>query len=109
MNTALQAVATPAQIAESQTALQALKSNFNITVVPNSRLSDFTNKFVLFRTDSFIKSFIRQEETGVLLKVKGAGSEYEFDNDAHQYGVDTWRNVGYGYWQNSCLISFMGD
>ncbi len=103
MNVALQAVATPAQVAETQSALQALKSNFNISVVPNARLSSWTTKFVVFRTDSYIKSFIRQEETGVSLKVKGAGSEYEFDNDAHQYGVDTWRNVGYGYWQNCCL------
>ena len=105
MNVAMQAVATPVQVAETQSALQALKSNFNITVVPNARLSSWTTKFVVFRTDSYIKSFIRQEEMGVALKVKGAGSEYEFDNDAHQYGVDTWRNVGYGYWQNSCLIT----
>jgi phage major head subunit gpT-like protein len=42
---------------------------------------------------------------GVQLKVKGSGSEYEFDNDAHQYGIDTWRNVGYGMWQNSCLVT----
>jgi len=105
MNVAMQAVATPAQVAETQTVLQSLKTNFGISVVRNARLSDWTESFVVFRTDSFIKSFIRQEETGVSLKVKGAGSEYEFDNDAHQYGVDTWRNVGYGYWQNSCLVT----
>jgi phage major head subunit gpT-like protein len=104
MNTALQAVATPAQVASSQTALQALKQNFSLTVVPNARLS-WTEQFVMFRDDSVIKSFIRQEETGVSLKVKGYGSEYEFDNDAHQYGIDAWRNVGYGYWQNSCLVT----
>jgi phage major head subunit gpT-like protein len=104
MNAAMQAVATPVQVAETQSALQALKSNFSISVVPNARLT-WTTQFALFRTDSYIKSFIRQEETGVSLKVKGAGSEYEFDNDAHQYGVDTWRNVGYGYWQNSCLVT----
>jgi len=106
MNAAMQAVATPAQVAETQTALQALKSAFSLSVVPNARLT-WTDKFAMFRTDSYIKSFIRQEETGVNLKVKGAGSEYEFDNDAHQYGVDTWRNVAYGYWQNSCLITMV--
>ena len=104
MNTAYQAVATPAQVAETQSALQAMKSQFGIDVVVNPRLT-WTEAFALFRTDSFIKSFIRQEEKGVELKVKGYGSEYEFDNDAHQYGVDTWRNVGYGYWQNSCLVT----
>ncbi len=30
---------------------------------------------------------------------KAEGSEYEFDNDAHQYGIKAIRNVGYGYWQ----------
>lgn len=105
MNTALQAVASTAQVAETQSVLDALKSNFSLKVVPNPRLSDWTASFAMFRTDSYLKSFIRQEEMGVQMKVKGAGSEYEFDNDAHQYGIDCWRNVGYGYWQNSCLIT----
>lgn len=104
-NAAAQAVATPAQVAETQTALEAMKQNFSIQVVPNARLSSWTANFVVFRTDSAIKSFIRQEEQAVQLKVKGTGSEYEFDNDAHQYGIDSWRNVGYGYWQNSCLVT----
>lgn len=107
MNKAMQAVATPAQVAASQTALQALQQDFSVQVVPNARLSSWTDKFAVFRTDSAIKSFIRQEETGVQLKVKGEGSEYEFDNDAHQYGIDSWRNVGYGYWQNSCLVTLI--
>lgn len=107
MNVAMQAVATPAQVAETQSALQALKSNFSISVVPNVRLATMADsyQFCVFRTDGAIKSFIRQEETGVSLKVKGAGLEYEFDNDAWQFGIDTWRNVGYGYWQNACLVT----
>jgi len=105
MNVAKQAVATPIQVDASQTALQALKQDFSISAVPNARLSDWTDSFAVFRTDSAMKAFIRQEETKVSLKVKGEGSEYEFDNDAHQYGVDTWRNVGYGYWQNGCLVT----
>ncbi len=104
MNVAMQAVATPVQVAETQSALQALKSNFSISVAPNPRLT-WTTKLALFRTDSYVKAFIRQEETGVKLAVKGYGSEFEFDNAAHQYGVDTWRNVAYGYWQNSCLAT----
>lgn len=104
MNVALQAAATPVQVAETQSALQALKQNFAIDVVPNARLS-WTEKFSTFRTDSAIKSLIRQEEEGPGMKVKGYGSEFEFDNDAHQYGIDTWRNVGYGYWQNACLVT----
>lgn len=106
MNVAMQAVATPVQVDASQTALTALKQNFSITAAANARLT-WTDEFAVFRTDSAVKPFIRQEETAVDLKVKGEGSEYEFDNDAHQYGVDTWRNVGYGYWQNACLVTMV--
>jgi len=105
MQAALQAVATPMQVAASQTALSELQKEFTIKVVPNVRLAAWTDRFPVFRTDSLIKSFVRQEETAVDLKVKGYGSEFEFDNDAHQYGVDTWRNVGYGYWQHGCLVT----
>ena len=37
--------------------------------------------------------------------MKWLESEYCFDNDAVQIGVDSWRAVGYGYWQNSCLVT----
>ncbi|MCP4342139.1 MAG: hypothetical protein GY799_25455 [Desulfobulbaceae bacterium] len=84
---------------------QLVPSNLNISVVANARLSAWTAQFAIFRTDSNVGSFIRQEETAVDLKAKAEGSEYEFDNDSHQYGVDTWRNSGYGMWQNSCLVT----
>jgi phage major head subunit gpT-like protein len=77
---------------------------FTIDVVPNARLS-WTTQFAVFRTDGSVKPFIRQEEEAVTLKAKAEGSEFEFDHDAHQYGVDTWRNVGYGYWQHGCLVT----
>lgn len=104
MNVALQAVATPAQVDASQTALTALKSGFNITVAANARLT-WTDSFAVIRTDGSVKPFIRQQETDVQLKAKAEGSEFEFDNDAHQYGVDAWRNVGYGYWQHACYVT----
>ncbi len=80
---------------------QNLPSGMNISVVMNTRLTG-TDDFFTFRTDGNVKPFIRQQETEVMLKAKAEGSEYEFDNDAHQYGVDAWRNVGYGYWQHAC-------
>lgn len=79
---------------------QHIPNEFAISVVTNPRLTG-TDDFFTFRADGSVKPFIRQEETAVELKAKAEGSEYEFDNDAHQYGVDAWRNVGYGYWQNS--------
>lgn len=105
MNVTLQAIQTPLQVDASQTALVALKQSFQINAAINPRLSAWTDQFALFRTDSPIRALIRQQETAVQMKAKGYGSEYEFDNDAHQYGIDAWRNVGFGYWQNACHIT----
>lgn len=84
---------------------QGLPSEFKVTVVPNTRLDAWTDKFAVFRTDGRVRAFIRQDEDGIGLKAKAEGSDFEFDNDAHQYGVDTWRNVAYGYWQHGCLVT----
>ena len=105
MTTAMNALATPIQVAESQTAPQGVKQNFQISTVANARLSDWTTKFSVFRTDANVKSFIRQEEKPVEVKTKWEESEYAFDNDAVQVGIDSWRAVGYGYWQNACLVT----
>jgi len=80
-----------------------MPDNVVTKVVGNVRLSAWTDKFATFRTDGRLKAFIRQQETDVVMKAKAEGSEYEFDNDAHQYGVDTWRNVGFGRWQYAVL------
>lgn len=95
----------PARAFASQTGLDALRDmGLNIAVATNARLT-WTTKFATFRTDSPIKGLIRQEEMGPSIKAKAEGSEFEFDNDMHQYGVDTWRNVAYGYWQHACLAT----
>jgi phage major head subunit gpT-like protein len=70
----------------------------------NPRLG-FTNQLVVFRTDDTVKPFIHQVETGVALKARAEGSEFAFANDAHQYGVDQWHNMGYGYWQDACRVT----
>lgn len=89
---------------DSNLLVELAKRGFALSVETNVRLG-WTNKFAVFRTDGRVKPFIRQQETDVSLKVKAEGSEFEMDNDAHQYGIDTWRNVGYGYWQHACLVS----
>jgi len=81
--------------------------NLNISLAQNPRLNSWTDQFALFRTDGDVSPFIRQQETPVELKAKAEGSEFEFDNDAHQYGVDTWRNVGLGYWQHACHVTMI--
>lgn len=83
---------------------QHIPNEFNISVVANPRLST-AEEFHTFRTDGEVKPFIIQNETPVKLSAKAEGSEFEFDNDAHQYGVDVWRNVAYAYWQHACLTT----
>ncbi len=75
----------------------------SLSVNPRLTAANWTDKFVTFRTDGSIKPLIRQEETTPALKVKGEDSEFAFDNDAIQIGIDTWRNVGYGRWQGAVL------
>ena len=70
----------------------------------NPRLT-WTTKFAVFRTDGAVKPLIRQEEVPVSVKAIAEGSEEEFKNNRHLYGVDAWRNVGYGLYQRACLVT----
>ncbi len=71
----------------------------------NARLTDAA-KMYLFRTDAETKAFIRQQETDALISALAEGSEEEKLRKRHLYMVDTWRNVGYGYFQRACLTTF---
>jgi len=74
-----------------------------LSVNPRLTANGWTDKFVTCRTDGSIKPLIRQEETEPTVKMKDENSEFAFDNDAIQVGIDTWRNVGYGRWQGAVL------
>lgn len=93
-------------LASGQSNVVQNMGGLNLSIATNPRLT-WTDKLAVFRTDGATKPFIRQQETEVQVKAKAEGSEYEFDNDAHQYGVDAWRNVGYGYWQHACLATMV--
>ena len=73
---------------------------FNVEPVVNPRLSTDT-VFYVFNTDSATKPFILQEEDGVKVDAIAEGSEEEFKNRRHLYGVSAIRNVGYGFWQHA--------
>jgi len=75
-------------------------SDFKVRIVANSRLT-YTTQFVTMRTDAKTKPFIRQDEEGIRMAAIAEGSEEEFNNDRHLYGVKAVRNVGYGYWQQA--------
>lgn len=102
----------PAVAAVSTIATAALQQNLNPNIIAGMRVNvqmvpllTWTDSFAVFRTDSPIKGLIRQTEQAVELKAKAEGSEFEFDNDAWQFGIDAWRGVGYGYWQRSCYVT----
>lgn len=75
---------------------------FQVVPVYNARLASATTQMWMFRTDAPCKPFIRQVETDGSLKSIAEGSELEFNNGIWRFGVDSWRNVGYGYWQYAC-------
>lgn len=77
---------------------------FGFQLAINPRLT-WTDKFAIFRTDSGTKAFIRQEEEEVTMDAIAEGSEEEFKNKRHLYGVKAARNVGYGFWQDAVRVT----
>jgi hypothetical protein len=77
---------------------------FQISLAVNPRLT-WTTKLAVIRTDAETRALIRQEEEGVTVDAIAEGSELEFREKRHQYGVKAIRNVGYGYWQRACLVT----
>lgn len=101
---AVAAVSTLTTMALQQNLNPNLIAGLTVNVQMNARLT-WTDSFAIFRNDSPIKGFIRQTEQETELKAKAEGSEFEFDNDAWQFGIDNWRGVGYGYWQRACYVT----
>jgi hypothetical protein len=107
INAANAACAVPG-LAQGMSNPLVVGSAYRAMPVANQRLNaSWTDKFVIFRTDGQAKPFIRQQETELRIAAKAEDSEFEFDNDAWQFGVDAWRNVGYGYWQHACLVTMI--
>jgi hypothetical protein len=71
---------------------------FNFRLVVNPRLSSDI-KFYTFRSDAAIKPYILQQETAPQIEALAEGSDFAFENDAHQYGVSQSMNVGQAIWQ----------
>ena len=78
---------------------------FQVALRVNARLT-WTTKFATFRTDAQTKALIRQDEEAVSIDAIAEGSELEFKEKKHHYGVKAMRNVGYGYWQRAALTTF---
>lgn len=79
---------------------------FKLDWVANPRLN-WTDRFAVFRTDGDARPFIFQEELPVQMQVLAEGSELEMNENQHQYGVKAVHEVGYGFWQYGCLVTFI--
>lgn len=102
-STAQAAVALPLVDSGEANIIPAL-SGLTIRVVVNPRLT-WTDKFAVYRTDGDVKPFILQEEVPLSVSAIAEGSELEFLQKKHQYGIDWAGNVGYGFWQEACLVT----
>lgn len=79
--------------------------DLKVDVVCNPLLT-WTKEFGVFRTDGRAKPFIYQVELPLQVKAVAEGSEHEFDEDEHKYGVKTIHNAGYGLWQHAVKAEF---
>ena len=70
----------------------------------NPRLTN-KDRFYLYRTDGAVKPFIRQMEEDLTISALAEGSEEEFKNNRHLYGIKRIGNVGYGLWTGSVLTT----
>jgi phage major head subunit gpT-like protein len=92
-------------IAAGQSNLIKNIEGFNFSLTVNPRLTSGA-KFYVFREDGDTKALIRQEEEPITVSAVAEGSELEFNENKHHYGIKAIRNVGYGYWQHACLYTF---
>lgn len=77
---------------------------FTFDLVVNPRLT-WTTKFATFRAGANVMPLIRQEEVPLEIAAVAEGSELEFNERKHHYGVSAMRAVGYGAWQQAVLTT----
>lgn len=92
-------------IASGQSNIVKTLDGFSFALTVNPRLTSGA-KFYVFREDGETKALIRQEEEPISVSAVAEGSELEFNENKHHYGIKAIRNVGYGYWQHACLYTF---
>lgn len=100
--------------AVSTLATAALQQNLNPNIIAGLTVDvqmmpelTWTDSFAVWRTDGGIKALIRQNEMDPQIKAKDENSEFAFDNDAIQIGIDAWRGADYGLWQRACYVTMV--
>lgn len=80
-------------------------AGYDMQLVANPRLSDQTT-FYAFRSDAAIKPYILQSETTPQIEALAEGSDFAFNNDAHQYGVSKSCATAQAIWQYATRYVF---
>lgn len=85
-----------------------LKAMAGLTITPifNPRRSAATSEFDIFRTDGTTRPFIHSTEVPLQTQTIGVGSELEFHEDAHEFGIKVVEGVAYGQWQHMAEVTF---
>ena len=81
-------------------------NGFTYEMIVNPRLS-WTTKFAMFRKGAVLTPFVKQVEVDTQVSALAEGSEEEFKNKRHLYGVNRSMNFGCGDWKGSCMASFI--
>lgn len=99
------AAANLATLALGESNIVASNSLFSIVPVVNPRLTSWTASMALFRADGETKPLILQTEEAITMEAVAEGSEEEFKNNRHLYGVKRTVAAAPGYWQQACKVT----
>jgi len=80
-------------------------SGYQMRLAVNPRLAG-SSTYYAYRSDSSIKPYILQEENAPQIEALAEGSDFAFQNDAHQYGISKSCAVGNGVWQYAVKNTF---
>lgn len=79
--------------------------NLSFRVIHNTRLTAANAVHFFLTGGNADQPFILQEDGGVQTQLLGAGSDEEFKNDRHLFGVKAIRGVAYGRWQRAAYVA----
>ncbi len=82
----------------------SVNSEFSVSIVSNRWLPSTNNDMYLFAEDG--RSLIRLTEFEARPKKKAEGSDFEFDNREHVYGVERAVGVAPWHWPSAAKLSF---
>jgi phage major head subunit gpT-like protein len=81
------------------------RQGWGFEVQNNPRLTAGEKVFFFLTGGGVNSGLILQDEEGVTTQLLGPGSDEEFNNNRHVFGVKATRGVGYGMWQKCIMVT----